>query len=281
MANVLGDLICVQDQSFTSYSKDPLKGETELWWSLWVRSRYHVSRCSNHSEGLHSVLNRKCFYCFASNLSIVTKLLTKRYTHQINDHGRSIKRKYFYLQSLSNKFKENMNSINEERCTCGWNDYYSSIYGVRFPCIHEVSKFHECPIPPEIFLEPYDLRNKVLYQVSETINNFKNKEKMDKAPPPLDYSIYENYHNVVSKLGPNSTLAKAEMWKTVKEIKLMFKIDQKTCIDIVIDEFIELGLNIEENVNTYNLALFRVSCWNSAKNYKSNLAKNESQEVIE
>ena len=123
--------------------------------ALWKRINYHVCRCSNHSEALHRVFNAKNskYRSFEKKLASMIKVIIKKFTLQENNHGRSIKNRYLKLKLCyeQEKGKNLQCNYSDNNCKCGWSQYYSSIYGVTFPCIHMMGchEFEKCPsIPP-------------------------------------------------------------------------------------------------------------------------------------
>ena len=103
---------------------------------------YRVGRCTNHSESLHCIFNsllNKCRY-FISRLIQAKKMIIKRYHNSSTRNGRSIKDAFSKLKWQTHNIKNNDSdsSCNLKNCDCGWNEYYSQIFGTKFPCVHEI-----------------------------------------------------------------------------------------------------------------------------------------------
>ena len=109
-------------------------------WALWIRSEHSVARCTNHAESMHHVFNIHCKLNqnLLTRIEGITKDIIAHLTKQSTNHGRSIRERYNSLQS---KYVVTKCNQVEKECECGWNKYYSKIFGIRFPCIHEISMF--------------------------------------------------------------------------------------------------------------------------------------------
>ena len=75
----------------------------------------------------------------------------------------------------------------------------------------------------------------------------------------------KSVHLISTAINRKLAYAKKEFWNVIHELKEMYNISHMDAIDIVLDEFAKLGLNSEINVTTKNIAIFRISCWNTAK----------------
>ena len=145
---------------------------------------------------------------FATKFVIMTKVIISRYTKQKDNHGRSIKEKYRELKNKALIIQNNSKQLKMplEECNCGWNIYYSSIFGVEFPCLHQVgnSKFKECPKPPELVVAPYQSFNMIETKVSDQEQYQESKQIQKKK------EFVEN-ENVRINLNPNEKYARSEM----------------------------------------------------------------------
>lgn len=238
--------------------------------ALWKRLEYSVVRCSNHSESLHRVFNYKCIYSgkFETRITKIFQTIIQRYTSHENQHGRSIRNKYNNMMNelkYCKSRKINISNYCKDNCNCGWSKYYSSIYGTQFPCKHEIGndKYSKCPDPPPLILTNYSGSNAVEIITCECQNmSFEDKKNIN-----VKNRVKNNEHYVHKPIGPKSTYAREEMWKIVYEIQNMFDIDRDGAIDIALGEFLNLNLGNEENATVENVALLRVLCWNTAKEF--------------
>ena len=111
-------------------------------WAIWIRADYHVGRCSNHNESLHSVINKSLGQCYSikSKLNNLIISTLKHFTKLKNRKGKSIIRKYNALITiLKNKLKNpkfDILTFCSEECKCGKTKYNDMIYGFPIPCEH-------------------------------------------------------------------------------------------------------------------------------------------------
>ena len=101
----------------------------------------NVGRCTNRSEALHHVMNHIGVLSreFTGRITKMTKTITKRFQTRFETHGRSIQDRHKKLTSRLPCANVDMSAYSLAECSCGWNEYLSSILGVRFPCIHEIN----------------------------------------------------------------------------------------------------------------------------------------------
>ena len=259
-------------------------------WALWERFEFHVGRCTNHCESFHRVINSHCFpkRDFLDRIITITKMIIKKYTKQGEVHGRTIRDRFWkYSQFKSTAIVKgwDLSEYSKEHCECGWNDYYSSILGVRFPCIHEIfnQKFESYPSPPELVVEPYQQRNEVKLIFSQEVRvlpRMPNNENENKGIL-LEGDDDETSHKISSLAysGPNTRYAKEEFWKVVRELRQIYLIDKHDAIDIAMDEFAQWGLNKEETASVINIAHFRISCWNIGNKFKEKRDNNKKNRI--
>ena len=267
----INDIRCMLDKFNTSrfYSIEK--------WALWVRAKHCVGRCSNHSEAIHRVFNSHCHWNqnFLTRIDIITHDIIVHLTRQESNHGRSLKEKYSKLLALSMTSKK-VDTV--ENCNCGWNMYYSKIFGVRFPCIHEVKNF-KCPSPPELILTTYKYSNIVNYLFSDvTINiNGKNDDNNISNINEIDLNSEQEKHLIKYSNGPKSMYAKKQMWKVVSEMRSMYGISREDSFDIVVDKYSQFNLNDEECATEENISLFRIACWKEGEKFQSQSKSNKKR----
>ena len=256
------DIQCMIDKSSNSKLYNYNK------WALWIRAKYSIARCTNHSESMHHVFNMHCHLNqnLITRITIITRDIFSHFTRQSSIHGRSIKEKFNQLKNVNFLNKENKEEqINE--CSCGWNIYYTKLFGVRFPCLHEINNFEVCPEPPPLKLPAYEFMNDFHILKSNEIINFVDKEKRTKRRNMKidELSASANNHIVKYASGPKTKYSKKQMWKAIWELENIYKISKMNAFDIVVEKFAEFNLNKEDCVTTKNLALFRVACWEAGK----------------
>ena len=159
--NKINDILCMLDPNTIN------KKYHFQQWGLWIRINECVGRCSNHSESLHRVFNAKVRgnHHLLSNIFIIAKVIMKRYIVQKNSHGRCIHEKFHDLKNKLLNLKlmnADLSRFSKENCQCGWNKYYTAIFGVRFPCLHEINheKFSSCPQPPQLIIHEIKIEKK-------------------------------------------------------------------------------------------------------------------------
>ena len=248
-------------------------------WAIWIRSPLHIARCTNHSEGLHRVMNSKCkfYYDFITRLCIIFKTIIRRFTNQNESHGRSLKSRYSKFLVTVKNFEAmgyDLKNYSQSECSCGWNSYYTNLYGTRFPCIHEIlnESFLKCPNPPPLVIMEYSPGNKLVNITSSTIQQIpRNKNEEKSIAPKIFLSHDEDEHQIqVKTKGENTKRSLKEFWKVVREIRQMYGINQMNAIDIAMLSFHEWGLMEEETVSTDNIAHFRIECWGKAEKISLN-----------
>ena len=112
-------------------------------WSLWTRKSHCVPRCSNHSEGFHAVINKSLGskYSFISKISNIINCTLRHVSNYEAKKGSSLMRKRTSMIETSiEKLKKESTifSLCKERCLCGEDNYWSSLYGTEIPCSHQV-----------------------------------------------------------------------------------------------------------------------------------------------
>ena len=249
-------------------------------WALWKRTQYHVARCSNHSEAMHRVLNQDLQCGFVKRFMRICQKIRKHYDRQNESHGDSLKRRYRKLR----QFEEGRPSDDStflpdgEDCSCGWNDFHSSLLGVRFPCLHEMrqTRFRECPKAPPLALQPYNLANTVVVSNQEQPSEFpktRGRHRPDvRLPKELDR---EKLFEPIAIQGPRSKKSRREFWAVVKELQEIMTLDSLTAIDIAMVIFHKWGLFNEEDSTPENIANFRIECWTIPRNQKKTTPTNK------
>ena len=116
-------------------------------WARWLRSDYHMSTCSNHSEGAHGNINSNIVTRGASNfssgLSVIINYILNNLQNRHNNHGISFSRKHHDLREkivkiLSDPFAKKYKDFLRENCKCNKEEHNKSLYGISFPCIHKI-----------------------------------------------------------------------------------------------------------------------------------------------
>lgn len=243
-------------------------------WALWKRVDFHIGRCTNHSESLHRVFNASITRLrnFAVKVTQIARIIIKRYQTRGKVHGRSIKDKFHSLQIKFQDLKAknvDISSYSLEHCNCGWNEYYTSIFGVEFPCIHEMgnSKYKECPKPILSSPSHYDEANKCEWIFSNEPKQFSRIPFEEKQfALGLKGQSEEELHAIKMHLGKKQTYGKQEFWRVVGELNSMYNINRLDAIDIAMSAFIEYSLNVNDTIE--NVAMFRISCWIEAEQHK-------------
>ena len=247
-------------------------------WAIWLRIPLHMARCSNHSEALHHVMNMecKCLRNFITRLTKVFKVIIRRFTNQHESHGRSLRSRYRKLRAIVDK-KEALSETDRknhslQHCTCGWNSYYTSLYGVQFPCIHEIrnERFSKCPEIPGLDVLIYPPGNKIVKILSDSMQILaKRKDKGNHEMINISRNIQENErHQIrIQTKGENTKKSLIAFWNVVKEMKSMYNIPDMNCVDIAMFSFYEWGLMEEETATAKNIAHFRIQCWNEAEKF--------------
>ena len=194
--------------------------------AIWERLKFSICRCSNHSESLHRVFNDKCNgkFEFTSRLIKMYEIILKKFTSQQYNHGRSIKERFKKLKAKFSELQKkgyNIERFTVNECNCGWNAYYTSLYGVRFPCIHEIGNhaFENCPTSEPLIETKYISENIITIVQSDENLEFPKHEKRNEDFGPLKMS--DDVHMEFKELGPRATYAKHEMWKAINEKNIL------------------------------------------------------------
>ena len=235
-------------------------------WAIWERLSAGVARCTNHSESLHRILNRICLSKRSLNgrfLALLQTLIV-RFTSHLSTHGRSLRDKLrslkFTYRSLSESQKE---KCRKDSCECGWGEYYTSLFGVRFPCIHQVGHYIERSIePPALAALNYRPDNWLVVCHMKAVP-FPGKQKLNDEMVLVEGESLED-EVLTLRGGPQVHFAKQQFWCVVKELTREYYRSQKEAIEIAIEHFARLGLCNEETASLENIAIFRVSCWSDA-----------------
>lgn len=112
-------------------------------WAIWVRILFHVTRCSNHSESLHSVLNRTISSDFVTRIeNLFTGVLT-HYSLLKDRFGKSINRKVndtlnYIIKKLEDSNFDVFSYVKDFECKCGEDKYNETIFGSYIPCRHRI-----------------------------------------------------------------------------------------------------------------------------------------------
>jgi hypothetical protein len=124
--------------------------------SLWNRSEFNVSSCSNHIERLHRTLKAKTAKIMTIQMkvaAVVTELWSKFNTPLKNPSIQAMKH-YFKMKkhAISLKVPDYDNCPYEY---CNWSFIYSRRFGIEnFPCTHTVQKIEVLPHPHQNFQHP-------------------------------------------------------------------------------------------------------------------------------
>ena len=162
-----------------------------------------------------------------------------------------------------------------ENCDCGWNNYYSKIFGVRFPCLHEIGNinFEHIPEFPPLTVPEYEPVQKMVIIYSDKIKNFDNPKPAKKRIMVSNEEI--NIHLERSNISPNCNYAKREMWKIIHELTTNFSIKIEMAINIVLDGY--LAIINEETADLSSIAMLRIKCYMDAENLKQKQTAKENQ----
>ena len=116
-------------------------------WAQWLRTDYHVGRCTNHAEGAHGNINssmeRRGATNFSSGLSTTINYILNFFQNRKNNHGTSFANRHLKMRNkiikLLNTSEENIkNSI--ENCKCDDHIFNEALFGIQFPCMHQILK---------------------------------------------------------------------------------------------------------------------------------------------
>jgi hypothetical protein len=135
----LNNKICPQNSDTPDYFQ-----------SLWNRSHYRVTTCSNHSERLHRECNDKTFTSrsMLRNLDNVLKVLDAKFQVVSEEPNRQAKYQFSKLKKLAEKNDAPL----ETDCPhswCHWGEIYSARFGVsNFPCYHTARSTDEILFEP-------------------------------------------------------------------------------------------------------------------------------------
>ena len=151
-----------------NYDSDTSSNYHVKKWALWERASIHMGRCSNHSESLHSVFNRKCccYRNFYQQMTRIVNIIIQKLSNEDSTHGRSIRSKFWELKHQYNHIQHqkylDISKFNKEKCNCGWKHYYCQLFGVDFPCIHEIGgkvwkQVNQLPINRHVKLTNFQL----------------------------------------------------------------------------------------------------------------------------
>lgn len=263
LSNKIIDIQCMIDKfSISNYYRYEK-------WALWIRANYSVGRCTNHAESMHHVFNSHIhpFMNLLRRINIIIDYTFKHFNNHNLNHGRSMKEKFWKMKAIS---RGSDDTTIKQSCNCGWNEFYSKLFGVEFPCIHKIRSIDKCPTPPDITPLMYAHTNNISYVISNEIRSFDLKQINTANNYNIEIEDVDKKHFVKTYIGPNTKRAKEILWEVVNELAKIFEIRKDDSLDIAIDVFSELHLNQEDCVTIENLALFRVSCWKKAEVFNKN-----------
>lgn len=234
-------------------------------WAIFERLPFHIGRCTNHSEGLHRALNTKSHETFVARLSYIMHTVMKHEKRQTETHGASIRRKFKSLCNLAQKLPDNDPTFTEESmCTCGWNAYWSSVFGTRFPCLHEMQQeqFKTCPKPPPLVRQAYVSTNYLFRGMTDLKTPLPKKSGPHREKRLLPDPLYRERLLPLNRTeGPRSKEARIQFWQVISELQEVYRCDLMTSVDVAMVFFSQMNLLHEEACTPENLALFRVQCW--------------------
>ncbi len=112
-------------------------------WALWIRAECHVTSCSNHSESLHSVLNRIVSSDFVTQLENLIRGVLRHHLLLKDRVGKSINRKIndnisYIIKKLADSSFDVFSYVKDSECKCGEDKYNEKIFGCSIPCRHRI-----------------------------------------------------------------------------------------------------------------------------------------------
>ena len=129
--------------------------ETSLSQSLWERAAYGVPTCSNHSESIHSHLNRLCKTIRKYPKRVVE--LMKFIESRLNE----FKTRRNFRERIA-KIKKRANLLMNYDCNCQNDVFLEKLYGEKVPCVHkvktfEIHYFQDLPFEPNYSFQTEDI----------------------------------------------------------------------------------------------------------------------------
>ncbi len=121
---------------------DPKSNFFYTKWALWIRRDFNMTRCSNHQEGFHAIINKSLGlrYSFTSKLSNLISCTIRQANNFNLKQGDSIKRKRKELLTkvTNNLAKHSYDAFFycSDSCDCEEDLYNYSVYRTQIPCRH-------------------------------------------------------------------------------------------------------------------------------------------------
>ena len=139
LSNKIYDLITMLELD----EGDPTSNYYYERWATWFRLLFHVTRCSNHSESLHSVLNRTISSNFVTRVENLITGVLNHYSLLKDRFGKSINRKVndtldYIIKKLEDPDFDVFSYVKDFECKCGEDKYNETIFGSYIPCRHRI-----------------------------------------------------------------------------------------------------------------------------------------------
>ena len=162
-----------------------------------------------------------------------------------------------HSESLHRVINAKVGMLPVEKCECGWNLYYTQLFGIDFPCVHQIgnSKFNEYPNPPKLIIPEYKNFNSIEIYFNE--NCLYPEEKIENRT-----RIYVENEAPRENIRSQEKYARSEMWKIIYELEKFFNLSKEEAVNMVLDEY--FAVKNEENLDIEAIALMRMKCYSMA-----------------
>lgn len=162
---------------------------------IYERIADNIPTSTNHIESFHKHINEitKGLRTLTMRLAYICKYIIDRTLRSNNSSKENLKA---YLKRIKDKASDHEVSINQKQlCDCSRKLYYSRLYGINVPCIHEILQLNDDKIIIESFkeydldftqfaqneLEIYDIETDLKFKNDDNSNNQDNQDDLNQS----------------------------------------------------------------------------------------------------
>lgn len=268
------------------FGRDPSGNSIEInpnYSQIFNRIIDNIPTTTNHIESLHCQINQitSGARSLSLKLAYICKYINDR-TLRSNSSSENNLKSYLNLLNQKALNKISMNSIEKnkysnEKCECGKNVYYSHLFGIKVPCIHQIlnEKIDKNIIYESLRVYDIDFLNDYNYLEIYDINTelkFKKKpnkgnDESNKDNKPISIELEEIDDESIESIIIKRTYSKFE--NVIKDKKIDFAV---LSLSIYKEMKNDEELNALEKDNESKFwAIYQVRLWLSLKKYTKDI----------
>jgi hypothetical protein len=260
----LFELIKIDNKIVPQNPEDP-----SYFQSLWNRSLFRVTTCSNHSERLHRECNEKIIThkSVLRNLETVLKIMDAKFQVVSEEPNRQAQRQFSKLKREAEKNETPFETICPHTW-CQWGKIYSARFGVsNFPCYHTARATTEIIFDPLPILTSFTNANDPIIVQMNTEWQFAERSQDLSKKRSSDLNERTSDEPVLNEDGKF-------LYQLTHEIVQLAYLDENRFTAVLIDlstkwgEFCTLNGNNHDEIK--RRSTFRYEMWKNINYWKEN-----------